>query len=98
MTEERGKRMEFAGEVTRYERPTVSTVMLIGKSFDIEAAHTFEAIEENRTRVTQNSDVTPKGFLKIFFFLFGWLMKKGGCDAQQKELENLKRLCEAREA
>jgi hypothetical protein len=72
--------------------------MLIGKSFDIEAAHTFEAIKENRARVTQNSDVTPKGFLKVFFFLFGWLMKKGGGDAQQKELENLKRLCEAREA
>ena len=72
--------------------------MLIGKSFDIETAYTFEAIEENRPRVTQNSDVTPKGFLKVFFFLFGWLMKKGGGDAQQKELENLKRLCEAREA
>jgi hypothetical protein len=41
VTKERGKRMEFAGEVTRYERPTVSTVMLIGKSFDIEAAYTY---------------------------------------------------------
>ena len=71
VTKERGKRMEFADEVTRYERPTVSTVMLIGKSFDIEAAYTFEAIEENRARVTQ------KSFLKVFFFLFGWLMKKG---------------------
>ena len=92
VTKERGKRMEFADEVTRYERPTVSTVMLIGKSFDI------EAIDENRTRVTQNSDVTPKGFLKVFFFLFGRLLKKGDCDAEQKELKNLKRLCEAREA
>ena len=73
-------------------------MMLIGKSFDIETAYTFEAIEENRPRVTQNSDVTPKGFLKVFFFLFGWLMKKGDCDAQQTDLENLKRLCEAREA
>ena len=45
--------------------------MLIGKSFDIETAYTFEAIEENRARVTQ------KSFLKVFFFLFGWLMKKG---------------------
>ena len=54
--------------------------MLIGKSFDIETAYTFE------------------GMKKVFCFLFGWLMKKGGGDAQQKELENLKRLCEAREA
>ena len=98
VTEERGKRMEFASEVTRYERPTVSTVMLIGKSFDIEAAYTFEGIKENRAGSTQNSDSTPKDFLKFFFFLFGWLMKKGDGDAQQKELGNLNRLCEAREA
>jgi hypothetical protein len=98
VTEERGRRMEFAGEVTQYERPTLCTVVLKGESFEMEAAYRFEAIDENRTRVTQDSDVTPKGFLKVFFFLFGWLMKKGGCDAQQKELENLKRLCEAREA
>ena len=64
----------------------------------MEAAYTFESLGEGHARVTQNSDVTPKGFLKVFFFLFGWLMKKGGCGAQQKELENLKRLCEAREA
>lgn len=73
-------------------------MMLIGKSFDIETAYTFEAIEENRARVTQNSDSTPKDFLKFFFFLFGRLMKKGDCDAEHKELKNIMRLCEAREA
>ena len=98
VTEERGRRMEFPGEVTHYEPPTASTVVLVGDSFDIEAAHTFESLDEGRTRVTQNSDVTPKGFLKVFFFLFGWLMKKGGCEAARKELENLKRKCEALEA
>ena len=98
VTEERGQRMEFAGEVTHYDRPAASTVVLKGKSFDIEAAYTFEAIDKNRTQVTQNSDVSPMGFLKVFFFLFGWLMKKSGCDAAQKEFENLKRHCEAREA
>ena len=98
VTEERGRRMEFPGEVTHYEPPTASTVVLVGDSFDIEAAYTFESLDEGRTRVTQNSDVTPKGFLKVFFFLFGWLMKKGGCEAARKELENLKRKCEALEA
>ena len=77
--------MEFAGEVTHYEQPPASTVVLIGDAFDIEAAYTFEALGEGRTLVTQNADVTPKGFLKVFFFLFGWLMKKGGCDAAHKE-------------
>ncbi len=90
--------MEFAGEVTHYERPTASTVVAVGEAFDIEAAYTFELLGEGRTRVTQVSEVTPKGFTKVFFFLFGWLMKKGGCDAVQKEFENLNRLCESREA
>ena len=76
----------------------MSTVILIGKSFDIEAAYTFEGIKENRAGSTQNSDSTPKDFLKFFFFLFGRLMKKGDGDAQQKELKNIMRLCEAREA
>ena len=85
VTEERGRRMEFVGEVTHYDQPTASTVVLIDDAFDIEAAYTFEALGERRTLVTQNSDVTPKGFLKVFFFLFGWLMKKGSCDAARKE-------------
>jgi hypothetical protein len=93
VTEDRGTRMEFAGVVTRHEPPTAQTVVLKGKYFNIEAAYTFEDLG-GRTRVTQVSDVTPKGMLKVFFALFGWLMKKGGCDAQRKELENLKRLLE----
>ena len=63
-----------------------------------ETAYTFEAICESRTRVTQNSKVSPRGFLSVIFFLFGWLITKGGCDALQKELENLKCLCELRNA
>ena len=51
VTEERGRRMEFAGEVTHYEPPTASTVVLVGDSFDIEAAYTFESLDEGRTRV-----------------------------------------------
>ncbi|MBC8325611.1 MAG: SRPBCC family protein [Verrucomicrobia subdivision 3 bacterium] len=97
VTEDRGRRMEFAGTVTEYERPTLCTVVLVGDAFDIEAAYHYEALDEGRTRVTQKSNVTPKGFIKVFFFLFGWLMKKGGCDAQQRELENLKQKCEALE-
>jgi len=29
-------------------------MVLIGESFDIDATYTFEAIDESRTRVTQN--------------------------------------------
>ena len=97
VTEERGDRMEFDGKVTKHEPHTTHSVTMKGKSFDLEVDYTFEDLNGS-TRITQHSRVNAKGFLKVFFFLFGWLMKKGGCDAQQKELENLKRLCEAREA
>ena len=97
VTEERGDRMEFDGKVTKHEPHTAHSVTMKGKSFDLEVDYTFEDLNGS-TRITQHSRVNAKGFLKVFFFLFGWLMKKGGCDAQQKELENLKRLCEAREA
>ena len=97
VTEERGNRMEFDGKVTKHEPHTTHSVTMKGKSFDLEVDYTFEDLNGS-TRITQHSRVNEKGFLKVFFLLFGWLMKKGGCDAQQKELENLKRLCEAREA
>ena len=97
VTEERGDRMEFDGKVTKHEPHTAHSVTMKGKSFDLEGDYTFEDLN-GCTRLAQHSRVNAKGFLKVFFFLFGWLIKKGGCDAQQKELENLKRLCEAREA
>ena len=66
-----GKPMELDGTVTLNERPTAQTVVMIGKQFDIEAAYTFGDLGE-RTRVTQTSVVTPKGFMmKLMFLVFG---------------------------
>ncbi len=93
ITEDHGQRMEFQGVVTQHEPPNVSTVYLTGKSFDIEAEYIFEDLG-GRTRVTQHSTVTPKGFLRVIFFLFGWTMRKSTCKAVEKELANLKRLME----
>ena len=95
--EERGRRMEFQGVVTRHEPPTASTVLMRGKQFDIEAEYLFEDLS-GRTRVTQRATVNGKGFFRAMLFLLGWLMRKSGCKAQEKELANLKRLLEARES
>jgi len=89
ITEEKGHRMEFQGVITRWEPPTDSAISLTGKSFDIEAHYHFEDLN-GRTRVTQESNVSGKGIVKIIFFLFGWFFNKQGCDAVLKELENLK--------
>ena len=93
VTEERGKRMEFQGLVTRWEPPNVSAIQLTGKMFDIEAEYTFEDLG-GRTRVSQQSKVKAKGFFKVFLFLFGWMMKSS-CKATENEMQSLKRFCEA---
>ncbi len=97
LTQSHGKEMEFQGIVTRWERPHVSASELVGDSFNIDVAYFFEKTSEG-TRVTQKSIVSPKGFLKIFFFLFGWMMGKANCDAASNELENLKRILENQDA
>ena len=94
VTEDRGKRMEFQGVVTKHNPPTESAVQMTGEHFDIEAHYLFEDLGD-RTRVTQHSHAHGKGFLKVFFFLFGWAMKKSSCKAQEAELASLKAYCES---
>lgn len=93
VTEDHGKRMEFDGVVTVNEPPTFHEAELTGKYFDLKAAYTFEDLS-GRTRVTQTSVVFPKGLMKAFFFLCGWMMNKANCDAIDKELNSLKQFCE----
>jgi hypothetical protein len=93
VTEERGNRMEFDGKVTKHEPHTTHSVTMKGKSFDLEVDYTFEDLN-GCTRLTQHSRVNAKGFMKVMFFLLGWLMKKSSCDATNKELASLKKCCE----
>lgn len=95
VTEEKGRRMEFEGRVTRHEPPTVGAVVLTGKHFDIDVEYRFEDLG-GRTRVTQRSEIQGKGVTKLMFLLFGWMIKKSGCDAVDRELASLKRNAEAR--
>jgi hypothetical protein len=97
VTEERGNRVEFLGTVTLWQPPRKSAIHMTCDWFDIEAEYTFEDLRNGRTRVTQNSQVHPQGFTKVFFLLFGWMMKKSGCKAATKELESLKKFCESRQ-
>lgn len=93
ITDDRGRRMEFAGEVTVHEPPRSHSVIMKGKQFDMEIDYFFKGMQ-GRTEVTQTSIIIPKGTMKILFFLFGCVMKSSGCRAAQEELENLKRLLE----
>ncbi|MDF1798451.1 MAG: hypothetical protein P1V81_04695 [Planctomycetota bacterium] len=95
VTEDRGKRMDFEGVITRHEPPTLSESHMVGQYFDITALYLFEDLG-GRTRVTQEAQVNGKGFMKLMILFMGLFMKKSSCEAMQKELESLKRHCEAR--
>lgn len=93
VTEDKGRRMEFKGVVTKHDPPNTHAIHLTGEMFDIETAYNFEDLS-GRTRVTQFANVTGKGVFKLFMFLFGWLMNKAHCKASDDELNSLKRFCE----
>ncbi|MBL68817.1 MAG: hypothetical protein CMO74_10285 [Verrucomicrobiales bacterium] len=67
VTDDHGRRMDFAGKVTRHEVPTLHSIDLIGKMFDLIVDYKFESIP-NGTRLTQTSVVKPKGIMKAVFF------------------------------
>ncbi|MDP6538334.1 MAG: hypothetical protein QF903_04395 [Planctomycetota bacterium] len=94
LTRDRGRDIPLDGLVTAWDPPRSTAIQLTGAQFDIHVDYTFEQVEGG-TRVTQHSIVRGKDVTKLMFFLFGWLMRRSGCDAQRKELEGLKRFCEA---
>lgn len=97
VTEERGRRVDFQGTVTRHEPPNAESVYLVGQFFDIDVEYFFEDLN-GRTKVAQRSHVKFKGFAKVMFFLLGWLMKGAGRKAQCAEFDSLKSKLESRAA
>lgn len=97
VTEERGKRMEFEGVVTKWEPPTASSIEMSGKMFDIFADYTLEDLGGTQTVVTQNSRVKGKGVFGLFLTVFGGMLKKSSCKALDAELNSLKDFCESYE-
>ncbi|EMI15706.1 polyketide cyclase/dehydrase, partial [Rhodopirellula maiorica SM1] len=95
VTEDHGKRMEFAGVVTRCEPPHVHAVHLTGTMFDIDAEYVFDDLN-GRTRVTQRATVTGKGFFRWFILLLGWTMKRSHCKSSEQEMQSLKQFCESK--
>lgn len=97
VTDDRGRRMEFRGVVLRHEPPRASRVQLTGPAFDLDITYDFESLSPERTRVTQTVDVAGHGVFKVFFALFGWLMKGVSRKAGEREFQGLKRFCESGE-
>ena len=95
VTEERGKRMEFFGVVSRCDPPHLHACEMTGEHFDIESEFVFEKLGPDKTRVTQRASAKGKGFFKWMMLLFGPMMNKSHCEASKRELESLKAYCES---
>ena len=93
VTEERGRRMDFQGVVTRFDPPRESAARMVGKAFNIESAFTFEDLG-GRTRVNQTASVTGNGLFKPMMMILGLVMGRAGCKAAEEELVCLKQYCE----
>ena len=93
VTEDRGNRMEFEGEITEFDPPYRSAVAMKGAMFDLTADYTFEDLGIH-TKVTQHSTVQGKGLFKVMLALGGIFMKRASCRALQQELDSLKHFCE----
>lgn len=92
--EERGRRMEFQGVVTRYEENQAMGVHLEGSGFDLDVDYRLEP-RDGGTHLVQNSDVHFKGLWKIMGFLMLPFMKKAGCEQLDQDFGRLKAMCEA---
>lgn len=96
VTEDRGRRMEFAGTVTRHEPPRHSAIRLVGEHFDLEIEYDFED-RGGSTLVAQRSRAKGKGAMKLLFLIItpiAWLTGMG----KKMTLKDLRRLKDKLEA
>lgn len=95
VTANNGQRLEMQGTVTQHEPPHKSAVHLVSAPFDIHALYLFEDLGRS-TRVTQVSVITARGFLfRVMFRIAGFFIRRSGCEAGLRELQNLKRCMES---
>ncbi len=95
VTEDRGHRMEFTGEVMEYDPPHRSAITMRGPIFDLHVRYDLETTPSGHTRITQKSSSDAKGLWRLLFLVMTPFMRKSASQATYKELERLKRYCEA---
>jgi carbon monoxide dehydrogenase subunit G len=90
---ENGRRMEMTGTVTGYEQDRYLACELTGP-FTLRVDYRLDDVG-GRTRVTQNSAVVMKGFMKVLGLLLAPLMKKMAAKNAGSAFSKLKQLAEA---
>ena len=91
---ENGRRMEMFGVVTAHEPNRRIRVEITGTSFDLDVDYRLDDLG-GRTRVTQDTEVSFKGFLKVIGVIMMPLLKKSSQKQQEDSFAKLKQLSEA---
>ncbi len=90
---ENGRKMEFQGIVTDYEKDRRLGLSMVGQFFDLDVDYVLEP-RGSSTRLTQNSSARFKGLWKLMGPLMGPFMKKAGLKKLNEDFARLKALCE----
>ena len=91
--EENGRKMEFQGTCTAYEKDKRLAIHMTGKMFDLDVDYRLDDLG-GRTRLTQVSEVRWKGLMKLFSPIMSWMAKKQGDDCLTEDFGRLKSLVE----
>lgn len=76
---ENGKEMEMIGEITEYHQDQRMRVFMTGKMFVLDVDYFLNASSHSQTKVTQDTNISLKGFAKIMspiMYLMSKLSKK----------------------
>jgi hypothetical protein len=91
--EENGQSTELYGEVTAFQPNKLLAFHLEGQFNVVDVEYRLEAFE-GQTRLTHNSTIRFKSFIKILMFFAGPVFKKKILGQLQEEFAELKKLCE----
>lgn len=88
--EEKGRRMTMQGVVTEHQPPERMAVALDGPFFSMEVLYVLDALEPQRTRMTQTTTARFKHVFKLMGLLFRKKMECEGEKTQQQAFARIK--------
>ena len=85
-----GRELEYVYEIVEYKLHQKLIMRTADGPFPMETTYTWEAIDDNRTRMTLRNRGNPTGFSKIFVPIMSSMMKR----ANEKDLKKIKEILE----
>ncbi|WP_255550433.1 hypothetical protein [Sporosarcina sp. E16_3] len=86
-----GRELECVNEIVEYKLHQKLIMRIADGPFPMETTYTWEAIDENGTRMTLRNRGNPTGFSKIFVPIMSTMMKR----ANNKDLKKIKEILES---